>query len=97
MNRAVHVVATFQSKSGKERESETILRGLIEPSLRDEGCVHYTLYRRMDRPGLFYFVEEWKSAADFRKHTSTPHLTAVMERKEELFETVDLAFVSPVR
>jgi quinol monooxygenase YgiN len=96
MSRPVHVLATFQAKPGKEREAEAILQGLIGLSLREEGCLHYLLYRRLDRPGTFYFVEEWRSSADFRKHTASPHLSAVMARKDELFAVVDLAFVSPI-
>jgi quinol monooxygenase YgiN len=96
MSRSVHVLATFESKSGKEREAEGLLRGLIEPTHGEEGCLRYILYRRVDRPGTFYFVEEWRSTADFRKHIASAHLSAVMARKEELFTVVDLAFVSPL-
>jgi len=96
MGRAVHVLATFQAKPGKERDAEAMLQGLIEPTHREDGCVRYVLYRRTDRPGTFYFVEEWRSAADLRKHMASPHLSAVMVQKDELFAAVDLAFVSPL-
>ena len=96
MSRSVHVMATFQAKPEKEREAEALLQGLIEPTHGEEGCVRYVLYRRVDRPGTFYFVEEWRSTAEFRRHIASPHLTAVMARKDELFAVVDVAFVSPV-
>jgi len=96
MSRSIHVLAIFQAKAGKERDSEGLLRGLIQPTHEEQGCIRYVLYRRVDRPGTFYFIEEWRSTADFRKHLASPHLTAVMARKDELFVDVDVAFVSPV-
>ena len=96
MGRPVHVLAIFQAKPGTERDAEAMLHGLIEPTHGEEGCVSYILQRRTDRPGTFYFVEKWRSAADFRKHIASPHLAAVMARKDELFALVDVAFVSPV-
>jgi len=96
MSRSVHVLATFQAKAGKERDAEGLLQGLIGPTHEEQGCTRYVLYRRVDRPGTFYFIEEWQSTADFRKHIASPHLTAVMARKDELFAVVDVAFVSPV-
>ena len=96
MSRSVHVLATFEAKPGKEREAEGLLKGLIDPTHGEEGCLRYILYRRVDRPGTFYFVEEWRSTADFRKHIASHHLSAVMARKDELFAVVDLGFVSPL-
>jgi len=96
MSRSVHVVATFQTKPGKEREAEALLQGLIEPTQREEGCLRYVLLRRIDRPGTFYFIEEWRSTGDFRKHIASDHLSAVMARRDELFTVVDLAFVAPL-
>src|SRR5437867_6275436 len=96
MSRSVHVLATFQAKPGKEREAEALLQGLIEPTHREEGCLSYLLLRRVDRPGTFYFVEEWRNAGEFRKHMASDHLSAVMARRDELFTVVDLAFVAPL-
>ena len=96
MSRSVHVVATFQAKAGKERDAERVLQALIRPTEREEGSLRYALYRRVDRPGTYYFVEEWRSLADFRSHLASNHLTTVMARKEELFVVIDVAFVSPI-
>ena len=96
MSRSVHVLATFQTLPGKEREAEALLQGLIEPTQREEGCLRYVLLRRIDRPGIFDFVEEWRSTVDFRKHIASGHLSAVMARRDELFTVVDVAFVAPL-
>src|SRR5262245_55442301 len=95
MSRAVHVLATFEAKRGKEQDAEALLQGLLDPSHQEEGCLCYILHRRIDRPGTFYFLETWRSAADFRKHIGSSHLSTVMSRKDELFAVLDIAFVSP--
>jgi quinol monooxygenase YgiN len=96
MSRPVHVLATFVAKPGKEKDAETVLQGLIDPTHREEGCMCYILQRRTDRPGTFYLVEKWQSPADLRKHLASHHLTAAMAQKDELFTDLDVAFVSPV-
>jgi quinol monooxygenase YgiN len=96
MSRPVHILATFEAKPGREKDVEAVLRGLIDPTHQEEGCICYLLQRRMDRPGTFYLVEKWRSAADLRKHLASPHLSAAMARKDELFAVLDVAFVSPV-
>jgi len=96
MSRAFHVFVTIQAKPHKERDVEAALQGLMEPTHREDGCECYIAQRRMDRPGVFYLVEKWRTVVDFRKHTASSHLSAVMDRKDELFEVLDIAFVSPI-
>jgi quinol monooxygenase YgiN len=96
MSRPVHVLATFEAKPGREKDVEAVLQGLIDPTHQEEGCMCYILQRRMDRPGTFYLVEKWRSAADLRKHLASSHLLAAMAQKDELFAVLDVAFVSPV-
>ncbi len=96
MSRAFHILVTIQANPGKEQDVEATLQGLVAPTHREDGCECYILQRRMDRPGMFYLVEKWRSAADFRKHTASPHLSAVMAQKDELFAVLDIAFVAPI-
>lgn len=96
MSRAFHVLVTIEAKPGKEQAVEATLQGLVDPTHQEDGCECYILQRRVDRPGVFYLIEKWRSVADFRKHTASPHLSAVMARKDELFAVLDIAFVSPI-
>lgn len=96
MSRAFHVLVTIQAKLGKEQDVEAALQGLVEPTHREDGCECYILQRRVDRPGMFYLIEKWRSVADFRRHTASSHLSVVMARKDELFAVLDIAFVSPI-
>jgi quinol monooxygenase YgiN len=92
----VTVIATIRAKSGKEKETELLLRGLLEPTHAESGCVKYTLNQRNDQPGTFYFVEAWKTIEALQAHLSSSHLTRAMARKDELLESVDIAQTAPV-
>jgi len=60
-DQAVRVVARVVARPGKEDELRTLLRGLIEPTRREPGCVTYELLQNTADPTDFTFVEEWSS------------------------------------
>ena len=49
------------ARPGKEDELRALLRGLIEPTRREPGCVTYELLQNTADPTDFTFVEEWSS------------------------------------
>jgi len=57
-DQAVRVVARNVACFGKEDELRTLLRGLIEPTRREPGCVTYELLQNTTDPTDFTFVEE---------------------------------------
>ena len=56
---SVRVVARVVVRRGKEDELRTLLRGLIEPTRREPGCVTYELLQRNTDPINYALVEEW--------------------------------------
>ena len=93
----VTVIATIRSKAGKEKETERLLRGLLEPTHKEPGCKKYTLHRRQDQPGAFCFVESWATPAALQTHLTSPHIQSAMARKDELLESVDIAAVESLQ
>jgi quinol monooxygenase YgiN len=93
----INVIATIRAKSGKEKETELLLRGLLEPTHAEAGCVKYVLHRRKDDSSFFYFVECWGTEQDLQRHLNSAHLQAAMTRRDELLESVDIATVELVR
>lgn len=82
----IHVIATFLAAPGKEDDLEAVLRGLIEPTRREAGCLRYDLLRSF--PGVtpveFVFVEEWASVEELDAHGRMPHLQALGPRVQGL-------------
>ena len=57
-DQAVRVVARIVARPGRVEELCALLRGLIEPTRREPGCVTYELLQNTPDPTDFTFVEE---------------------------------------
>lgn len=88
------VVATFVAKPGFEEKLETLLRSVVEPTLREEGCISYQVNRDIANPRRFVFTEEWHSRADLDRHLATPHLRTLAAQVPELIESSDVFLLS---
>ena len=91
----VTVIATIQSKAGKENETALLLRGLLSPTRSEPGCNKYLLHRRKDNPRMFYFVESWATPEALQTHLNSAHIKQAMARGPELLESIDIAEVDP--
>jgi quinol monooxygenase YgiN len=68
------VIARMRAKPGKEAELRAELEKLIEPTTKEDGYVNYDLHQGVDDPAVFFFYENWESAAKLEAHLQTPHL-----------------------
>ena len=88
MNQKKHtVLAIFTAKPGKEKELETALRAMIEPSLAEEGCINYDLHQSTTNKNEFMFYENWVSKEAHEKHGTSAHIQEWRKKKNELLET----------
>ncbi|MBD8565945.1 antibiotic biosynthesis monooxygenase [Oxalobacteraceae sp. CFBP 8763] len=90
------VVAIFVAKPGLEEKLETLLRSVVEPTLREEGCISYQVNRDIANPRRFVFTEEWRSKADLDRHLATPHLRMLSEQIPALIESSDVILLAKV-
>src|SRR2546425_4345162 len=54
-----------------------LLRGLVEPTRKESGCVSYELLQNREDPTDFTFVEEWESDTAFESHADSDHIKAI--------------------
>ena len=71
------VVARIKAKPEKVGEVRELLRGLVEPTRKESGCVSYELLQNREDPTDFTFVEEWESDAAFEGHAASDHIKAI--------------------
>jgi quinol monooxygenase YgiN len=90
------VVAFFFAKPGFEEKLETLLRSVVEPTLREEGCISYQVNRDIANPRRFVFTEEWRSRADLDRHLAAPHLRMLSKQVPELIESSDVFLLAKV-
>ena len=73
-NDILSVVAWVRAEPGAEDTVREALAGFVAPTLEEEGCIGYQLHGVNDDPGLFYFVEYWRSEEDLERHIASPHI-----------------------
>jgi quinol monooxygenase YgiN len=84
-NETLRLVAHITSKPDTVEETKNVLRGLIEPTRAEEGCITYELLQSTEDPTRFTFVEEWTGDEALDAHFSTPHIQHVLSRADEIF------------
>lgn len=73
MNSSITVMARFAPKEGIESEVEGILRGMVPPTRREAGCLHYDLYRTTESPSAFVLFERYRHSEALEEHRKTEH------------------------
>jgi quinol monooxygenase YgiN len=84
------VVAIFIAKPGSEQQLEELFRGVVDTTLREEGCISYQINRDVNNPRRFVFTEEWESRAHLDRHLAAPHLQALGKAVPEHVESSDV-------
>ena len=74
MSKPLRIVARVVALPEKVEQVKTILSGLVEPTLAEEGCIQYNLLQNQEEPTDFTFVEEWTSVAALEAHLASKHM-----------------------
>ncbi len=70
----LHVTAMFRARPGQEEALRRVLRALVAPTRREDGCIRYDLLENLAEPGQLTFVEEWRDEAALTAHLATAHI-----------------------
>lgn len=57
----ISVIAQARAKSGHEDAVRKMFEGLVEPSLKEPGCLKYSVFEDAHYPGSLFTYEEWES------------------------------------
>lgn len=76
MSEKLVIVARIEANAGQEDRVLTALSKLIEPTLKETGCIQYDLHQDNDNPALFLFYEIWENRALWQDHLKSPHILA---------------------
>ena len=83
----ITVVAHFMAKPGKEAALLEVLRGLLEPTRNEAGCLRYELNQEIENPAAFTFAEKFTNREAFEAHVKTPYVKSFGERSGDLVES----------
>ncbi|WP_432453767.1 MULTISPECIES: putative quinol monooxygenase [unclassified Agarivorans] len=74
MSKKIYCVAMFKPKAGKENELFKVLQALEPNAAREDGCIQYTVTRKIDNPFApadgypIAFHEIWADQTSFEAH-----------------------------
>lgn len=82
MAKPLTIVARIEAKPDKIDLVKSELIKLIEPTLKEQGCLQYDLHQDNDNPAVFLFFENWESRELWQVHMNNDNLKAYMQATE---------------
>ena len=80
------VIAHLRAKPGQETALRDALTALVEPTLREPGCIAYDLHVAVDEAGSFHFHEVWRGPDEHAANLQRPHLSAFLAQADDLLD-----------
>jgi quinol monooxygenase YgiN len=68
------IVAHITAETDRIDLVQAELVKLIEPTLKEEGCLQYDLHQDNENPAHFMFYENWESRELWQAHMNSRHL-----------------------
>jgi quinol monooxygenase YgiN len=84
---AVILTAQIKAKEAEVGNVREALLSLVEPTRKEEGCIHYILHQDTKDQTKFMFYEVWKNEAAFKEHGQTPHLKGLGAKLKDRTDT----------
>ncbi len=72
MAKTLFVVATIVAKPDKVDALRALLVSAVAAFKKEDGCLHYSLYEDLKRPGRFVTHESWRDQAALDAHMHSP-------------------------
>lgn len=82
MRKKLTIVAKIEANPDKIEFVKAELLKLIEPTLKESGCVQYDLHQDDVNSAVFMFYETWESRELWQMHMSNKHLAEYMRATE---------------
>lgn len=83
-NQTIRIVARAVALPEKVAALKAVLLELIEPTLKEAGCIKYELLQNQSDPTDFTFIEEWASDDAIKAHSTSAHMQAAKTKLEGL-------------
>lgn len=76
--------AELEAKPGLGKELETLLRGLVESTRQEPGCIHYAIHRDQSSEFRFLVYEVYRDAAACQAHLDSAPIKHALGEFERL-------------
>lgn len=86
----ISVVAKNIVKDNKIEEFKSLAEELIKETLKEKGCIEYSIYEDSEKNNILTFIEKWEDMEVLKAHFETPHFKKIVPQFEELTEGGDI-------
>jgi quinol monooxygenase YgiN len=78
------VIVVLNAKQGKEKELESALQAVVQPSRSEKACLEYRLHKNKDNPLQFILYEIWESQEKHQEQFAKPYIKNLADKLEHL-------------
>jgi len=82
MSKTLTIVARIEANPDKVEFVKAELLKLLEPTVKEAGCIQYDLHQDNENPAVFVFYENWESRELWQEHMNNTHLAEYMNATE---------------
>ena len=90
MNNNFTLVAKIVAKEEYRETIKNALLGLIEPTLKEAGCLLYDLHQDRNNPNQFMFYEIWATRELWEAHNISSHILTHKANTENMMSDFEL-------
>jgi quinol monooxygenase YgiN len=84
------IIARIQAKSEQVAVVKAEALKLINPTLKEQGCLQYDMHQDNQDPALFLFYERWATRELWQDHMQNTHLKAFASATEGAIESLSI-------
>jgi len=88
MSETLTIIARIEAKKEHLDLVKTEIIKLIEPTLKEEGCMQYDLHQDNEESEVFIFFENWASKALWERHNESTHLAQFIKATDGALESL---------
>ena len=86
----ISVVAKNIVKNNRTEEFKSLAKELIKETLKEKGCIEYSIYEDSEKNNILTFIEKWENMEVLKAHFETPHFKKIVPQFQELTEGGDI-------
>ena len=86
------VIVILEAKQGKEKELESALQAVVQPSRSEQTCLEYRLHKNKDNASQFILYEIWESLEKHQEQFTKPYIKSFADKLEDLIAVPYQAF-----
>jgi quinol monooxygenase YgiN len=93
---ALVIIAKITAVEGKSEAVKAAILELVEPTLKEAGCIQYDMHQDLNNPHLFYVYERWETQAHLQAHSESEHIMAMRGKTTETIQNVELSYLKRI-